>query len=172
MGKNSRLIGIILIGVGLLLLLGGTAASFISTFSSPEGTLSGAILGVIISLFVGIVPIAMGIYLFIQSRSEATEQADMTRQRKILDMVKTRGQVDIRDLVFELNSSTDQVRDDIYRLVGMGLFTGYVNWDKGALYSRDASQLKGNTCPNCGGEQEFVGKGVIACKYCGAEIFL
>lgn len=172
MGKNSRLIGIILIGVGLVLLLGCSAISLISSLSSADGNMGGAVLGVVVSILVGIVPIAFGVYLLTQSRSEAAEQADMTRQRKILDMVKTRGQVDIRDLVFELKSSTDQVRDDVYRLVGMGLFTGYVNWDKGVLYSRDASQMKGNKCPNCGGEQEFVGKGVIACKYCGAEIFL
>jgi hypothetical protein len=172
MGKNSRLIGMILIGLGLILLLGCSAASLISSLSSAEGNMGGAVLGVVISIFVGIVPIAGGVYLLTQSRAEAAEQADMARQRKILDMVKTRGQVDMRDLVFDLKSNTEQVRDDIYKLVGMGLFTGYVNWDQGVLYSRDASQLKGNKCPNCGGEQEFVGKGVIACKYCGAEIFL
>ena len=129
-------------------------------------------MGVIISIFVAVLPLAAGVYLFTQSRGEAAEQAEMTRQRQILDMVKARGQIDIRDLVFELKASTDQIRSDVYRLVGLGLFTGYVNWDKGVLYSREASQLTGNQCPNCGGEQQFVGKGVIACKYCGAEIFL
>lgn len=172
MGKNGRLIGMILIGVGLVLLLGCSAVSLMSSLTSSTGNLGGAALGVIVSIFVGIVPIAFGVYLLTQSRAEAAEQADMTRQRQILDMVKTRGQVDLRDLVFDLKSNTDQVRADVYKLVGLGLFTGYVNWDKGVLYSRDASQLKGNKCPNCGGEQEFVGKGVIACKYCGAEIFL
>jgi hypothetical protein len=172
MGKNGRLIGMILIGVGMILILGCSAVSLLSSSSSTEGNMGGAVLGIVVSIFVGIVPIAVGVYLLTQSRTEAATQADMARQRKILDMVKTRGQVDTRDLIFDLKSNTEQVRDDIYRLVGMGLFTGYVNWDKGVLYSRDASQLKGNKCPNCGGEQEFVGKGVIACKYCGAEIFL
>ena len=87
-------------------------------------------------------------------------------------MVKTRGQVDITELVFELRSTSDQVQDDVYKLVGMGLFTGYVNWDDGVLYSREASKLTGNKCPNCGGEQEFAGKGVITCKYCGTDVFL
>jgi hypothetical protein len=170
MGKNGRLIGIILIGIGIILLLGGSAVSLIS--SSEVGSMGGTVLGIVVSLFVAIVPIAAGVYLVTQSRSEATEQADRVRQRKILDMVTTRGQVDVRDLVFDLNSNSDQVRNDIYSLVGLGLFTGYVNWDKGVLYSEAASQLKGNKCPNCGGEQEFAGKGVIVCKYCGAEIFL
>ncbi len=172
MGKNGRLVGMILIGLGLVLLLGCSAVSIVSSLSTEGGSIGGATLGVIVSLFVGLIPIGVGGYLVMQSRTEAAEQADMARQRKILDVVKTRGQVDIRDLVFELKVDTQQVRDDIYRLVGLGLFTGYVNWDQGVLYSREASQLTGNKCPNCGGEQEFVGKGVIACKYCGAEIFL
>lgn len=172
MGKNSRLIGMILIGVGLVLLLGCSAISLMSSFTSTSGNLGGAVLGVVVSILVGIVPIAFGVYLLTQGRAEAAEQANMTRQRKILDMVKTRGQVDLRDMVFDLKSNTEQIRDDIYKLVGMGLFTGYVNWDKGVLYSKDASQLKGNKCPNCGGEQEFAGKGVVQCKNCGAEIFL
>jgi hypothetical protein len=170
MGKNGRLIGVILIGIGIILFLGGSAVSLIS--SSEAGSMGGAVLGIAVSLFVAIVPIAAGVYLVTQSRSEAAEQADRVRQRKILDMVTTRGQVDVRDLVFDLNSNSDQVRNDIYSLVGLGLFTGYVNWDKGVLYSESASQLKGNKCPNCGGEQEFAGKGVIVCKNCGAEIFL
>jgi len=172
MGKNGRLIGMILIGIGIILLLGGSAVSLISSLSSAGGSIGGAVLGIVLSTILALIPLAAGVYLVSQSRTEAAEQANSARQRKILDMVTTRGQVDIRDLVFDLNSNTEQVRNDIYSLVGLGLFTGYVNWDKGVLYSEAASQLKGNKCPNCGGEQEFAGKGVIACKYCGAEIFL
>lgn len=108
----------------------------------------------------------------VQGGAEVAERADVARQRKILNMVEARGQVNIRDLVLELKEDTTEVREDIYTLVGLGLFTGYINWNDGILYSRAASQLTGNTCPNCGGEQEFAGKGVIKCKYCGAEIFL
>jgi DNA-directed RNA polymerase subunit RPC12/RpoP len=172
MGKNGRLVGIILIGLSVILFLGGSAVSLMSTVTTEGGSLGGATLGVVISAFVAVLPLAAGVYLLTQSRSEAATQADMARQRQILDLVKTRGQVDIRDLVFELKSNSEQVRSDIYKLVGLGLFTGYVNWDKGTLYAQAASQLTGNKCPNCGGEQQFVGKGVIACKYCGAEIFL
>ena len=30
----------------------------------------------------------------------------------------------------------------------------------------------GGKCPNCGGQLELTGKGVISCPFCGSEIFL
>jgi tRNA(Ile2) C34 agmatinyltransferase TiaS len=61
----------------------------------------------------------------------------------------------------------------LHELVGMGLFAGYVNWDEGMLYSRQASELRQlSQCENCGGQLELAGKGVIRCPYCGTEYFL
>ncbi len=170
--RSGRLIGIILVIVGVLICVGGTAVSFSSTRNVEINAIGGLVLGVVLSAFIAVPFIGAGIYLVIRGRAEEAEMAHVSRQRKILDMVKTRGQVDISDLVFELNSTSDLVRDDVYKLVGMGLFTGYVNWDDGVLYSREASQLTGHKCPNCGGEQEFAGKGVITCQYCGTDVFL
>jgi ribosomal protein S27AE len=75
-------------------------------------------------------------------------------------------------VALELDATRDRVKRWIYDLVHKGLFAGYINWDEGTLYSRDASQLHGHNCPNCGGEVELAGKGVVKCPYCGAEIFL
>jgi hypothetical protein len=58
------------------------------------------------------------------------------------------------------------------KLLGMVQAQGQVGISDVALYSRDASQLRGDKCPNCGGEVELAGKGVVRCPYCGAEIFL
>jgi hypothetical protein len=167
MGKNTG--GIIIIIFGVLVFLGGAAVSITATGRN----MGGATLGVVLSLFVAAPVVGAGVFLLSQGRTEAGQQVNAERRRKILDMVKTQGQVNVSDLVIELNSSTAQVRDDVYKLVGMGLFTGYVNWDKGVLYSKEASQLRnGATCPNCGGEMSLSGKGVIACQFCGAEVFL
>ncbi|MDQ3411579.1 MAG: hypothetical protein M3509_05615, partial [Chloroflexota bacterium] len=85
----------------------------------------------------------------------------------------TQGQVSIADLVMEMRSTRDRVQNDLYSLVGRGLFSGYVDWNKGVLYSVETSQLQGrHTCPNCGGQVELAGKGLIKCPFCGAEIFL
>jgi hypothetical protein len=172
LGRSGRLIGIILIVIGILACLVLAAVFSSSVLSQETPHIGGLILGLAIAAVVAIPLVGAGIYLVVRGRAEEEELADVARQRKILDMVKTRGQIDISDLVFELHSTSDQVRDDVYKLVGMGLFTGYVNWNDGKLYSREASQLTGNKCPNCGGEQEFAGKGVITCKYCGTDVFL
>ena len=90
-----------------------------------------------------------------------------------MNIVLTRGQVSISDLVLELGATTDQVKAWIYDLVGKGLFSGYVNWNDGVLYSRQAGEMRASRkCPNCGGEQAFAGKGVITCPYCGSDLFL
>ena len=174
MMRTGRLVGIILAIVGILICLIGSLVSFTSTRSveTQAASTGGMMLGVAISVILAIPLLGVGIYLFVRGGAEAREMVDIDRQRKILDMVKTRGQMNVSDLVFELKSSSTQVRDDIYKLVGMGLFTGYVNWDDGVLYSVEASKLTGNKCPKCGGEQSFAGKGVVKCKYCGSEIFL
>ena len=50
---------------------------------------------------------------------------------------------------------------------------GAINWDKGLLYSVESQQLtEGRKCPNCGGDLQFAGKGLIVCPYCGSEVFL
>ncbi len=172
MTKSGRLVGIILAIAGVLICFGCSLVSYMSTRGVESGQNSGMVLGVVISVFVAIPLVGAGIYLALRGQSEEKEMVEAARQRKILDMVKTRGQVNISDLVFELKSNQEQVRNDIYKLVGLGLFTGYVNWDDGVLYSVEASKLTGNKCPNCGGEQTFAGKGIITCKYCGSQIFL
>ncbi len=172
MSKSGRLVGVILIAVGIFVCLGCSAVSFFSTRNVETGQTGGFVLGLVVSLFIAVPLVGVGVYLMIRGGAEEVEMADVARQRKILDMVKTRGQVNVSDLVFELKATSDQVRDDVYKLVGLGLFTGYVNWKDDVLYSREASQLTGNKCPNCGGEQTFAGKGVITCQYCGSDIFL
>lgn len=165
---------------GLILIIVGLAVGLIVALWLGAGMVAGKyedlaapILGLGLFFLVLVVPlVGGGAFLFIKGRQEAAELAEVERERAVLNMVQTRGQVRLADVALELNITLDQVRDYIYDLVGKGLFSGYVNWDEGLLYSRDAAQLRGNTCPNCGGELELAGKGVVRCPYCGSEVFL
>lgn len=173
MHSRGKTVGLILTVAGVVLAI---ALGLWLFFGLKENKLesSGAAFGGVLFAGVLILPLlGAGLLLFKKGSDEERDLSRVREQRKLLDMVKTRGQVTISDLVLEMNASTDKVRDDIYDLVGRGLFSGYVNWDDGILYSVDASALKSrSTCPNCGGQLELAGKGVIKCPYCGSDIFL
>lgn len=165
--------GYVLIGlaVAVLVIGGGWLASGLA--GGQLGT-SGAVLGFGILCVVLVAPMGIGGWLILQrGKAEEKDKAESAELRKILDMVTTRGSVRVSDVVMELNSNLPAVQNDIYRLVGMGVFSGYVNWDDGVLYSAEASGLRELTeCKKCGGKLTLAGKGVIKCPYCGTEYFV
>ena len=75
--------------------------------------------------------------------------------------------------MFELNATKDKVQHRIFtELVGRGLFSGYVDWNKGMLFSVEAPNCKGREVSELRRPARLAGKGLIKCPYCGAEIFL
>ncbi|MBN1402087.1 MAG: hypothetical protein JXA74_14700 [Anaerolineae bacterium] len=93
-------------------------------------------------------------------------------QRRLLGLIRTRGQAQVDELAAELGVPLGLLQEWLYELVRRGRFSGYVQWDDGLLYSAEAGALrKGGVCPRCGGRLSLAGKGIMACEYCGAEIF-
>jgi DNA-directed RNA polymerase subunit RPC12/RpoP len=170
--NTGRVIGLILIVVGIGICLLSTLWIGAGYASRRYENLAAPVLGLGLAFILAAPFIGLGVFLLIRGQREAAEFAEVEKERKLLGMVQTQGQVQISDVALELDATRDRVKQWIYDLVHKGLFAGYINWDEGTLYSRDASQLRGNKCPNCGGEVELAGKGVVNCPYCGAEIFL
>ncbi|MCZ7544053.1 MAG: BlaI/MecI/CopY family transcriptional regulator [Anaerolineae bacterium] len=171
---SGRLIGIILLVAGVLLVVGVVAWGLVNMGGeSPALEPGGFVLLLILSGVVAVPLIGGGVFMLRQGAKEEVEVEEAAKQRKILDMVVTQGQVSVNDIVIELQSDTETVQNMVRRLVGMGVLSGYVNWEKGVLYSQDAAALRDlKQCKNCGGDIKLTGKGVVSCPWCGTEYFL
>lgn len=160
---RTRIIGIVLIVVSL----GIDAWLAAGLASGSRGT------GVALGFVLFSLPfLAVGIYLLMSSRGEIKAESKADKERAILNSVMTRGRVSVADLAIEGDLTRDQVRDYIYDLIGKDLFRGYVNWDRGELVSAEAAQIRDGSCPNCGGQLQLAGKGLVRCPYCGTETYL
>lgn len=170
----ARVVGVGLVVAAFLFCLVGVAWLGINLAGARDtSAVGGAILGFALLLIVVSPLLGGGVLVLARSRQEQTDRAKASTLRKVLDMVKTRGEVSVTDLVIELRTDLPSVQAMVYELVGMGIFSGYVNWDEGTLYSLDAVALGGITqCKHCGGRLSLAGKGVLRCQYCTTEYFL
>jgi hypothetical protein len=170
--NTGRLIGIILIviGVGAAIFAG----LFLAVQTADERlTAAGAVLGALLAF----VPVALltgfGIFMYVRGGKEAEQESVMQKQRQLLDILKSRGQVTVANMALEMQVSPDAIKDMVHQLVGLQVFSGYANWKDGILYSSEASALRDlDQCKNCNGDIQLVGKGVATCRFCGTEYFL
>jgi hypothetical protein len=166
--NQGKILGLILAVAGAAIL--GLVAVWALINPGLEATAK--VLAIFFGALVAAPLLGFGVYILNKARAEAGEEQVIAKQRKLLNMVMTRGQVNIPEATLELKSTRDETRQLIYDLIGKQLFSGYVDWDGGVLYSSDAAKLKeGGKCPKCGGELKLAGKGLIQCPYCGTEIF-
>ncbi len=173
MQNLGRFLGIALIIGGILV---GIIIAVLMTTYRAEGRLTagGMVLGLALGIIVLVLPqLGIGALLIWKGGADAKVTAQAQQQRQLLDIVQAHGQIPISDVVIEMGSHVQEVQSILYQLVGMGLFTGYINWDEGMLYSEQAVNLRELThCHHCNGQLELAGHGVIRCPYCGTEYFL
>jgi len=169
---SGKMIGLaLMIGSALLLMAFGAWA--VTALGASETTSGGGVLGMLLALLIMAPIFGIGAYLFRKGGAEQKEFAQVQKEKQILNAVLTRGQVTVSELVAEMQRPHEEIEQMIHDLVGKQLFSGAINWDKGILYSVDSQKLTGDSkCPNCGGDLVFAGKGLIACPYCGSQVFL
>lgn len=170
--KTGQVMGGLVVGSGILVFVIGI---ILLALLAGAGTLTmgGLAVGVFFVLIVVLPLIAVGAVVLVRAQQEGQQEETAAKQRRLLDMVATRGELRISDAAIELKATRDQIQGWVYNLVGLRLFSGYINWDDGVLYSAGASQLKElETCKKCGGKVSLAGKGVVKCQYCGTEYFL
>ena len=169
---GGRTVGAALMAGSALLLIGFLAWAT-TALGAGETSSGGLALAVVLAIIVCAPIFGVGFYVFRRGTVEKAEFAQVTQEKKILNMVLTQGQVTINQLIADIQLPREAIEDMIRDLVGKQLFSGAINWDKGILYSVESQSLtEGRKCPNCGGELVFAGKGLIKCPYCGSEVFL
>lgn len=172
MFSNGKVVGMVLIGVGVVVFIGAAGFMAVGVYANGMG-IGGAALGLMICGFLPLIVLGgVGTYLFLNGRKEEAELAVIRKKERLLGLIQAQGQASIGPIMMELNMTRDEVTTAIYELVAMGLFSGYIDWDTITFYSQDASAVGSNQCPNCGGVRELVGKGVVKCPYCGVSLFV
>jgi len=168
MRGGGKTVGLAMMVITVVLFAFWTAA--VATSGTTSG---GLVLGLFLALVVCAPLLGIGYYLWRKGQQEEGEFAQVAQERKILNMVLTQGQVSVQELIVELQQPRESVEEMIRSLVGKQLFSGAIDWEKGMLYSVDSQKLTdGRSCPNCGGQVELAGKGLVQCPWCGSEVFL
>jgi DNA-directed RNA polymerase subunit RPC12/RpoP len=169
---TGKMLGLILMLAGLGICIVGSL--FLGSGLMAEKTdLTAAILGfALLFVFLVLPLVGVGGFLTLRGQQEVKEMAEVEKEKKILNVVSVQGKASLATLALELNATLDQVKNWVYDLVGKGLFTGYIDWKSQMLFAKDAAAMQTTKCPNCGGVRELVGKGVVKCPYCGAELFI
>jgi hypothetical protein len=166
--------------LSITLIAGGTLVGIIIAWLGSvylrEGSLTAgaATLGITIGLLILALPqIGFGIFLWVKSSQTEADLAQLNAQRRLLSLIQTDGQIHLDDLAAEMQSSKQTIKGMIHHLGGMSLFSGYINWDEGVLYSLEANQLRNmDSCTHCNGKLILTGKGTTHCPDCNTEYFL
>ncbi len=165
--------------LGLFLMLAGLGICIVgslflgSGLMASKADLTAVVLGfALLFIFLVLPLVGVGGFLTLRGQQEVKEMAEVEKEKKILNVVSVQGKASLATLALELNATMDQVKNWVYDLVGKGLFTGYIDWKSQMLFAKDAAAMQSTKCPNCGGVRELVGKGVVKCPYCGAELFI
>lgn len=159
--------GMIAIGIGFVLTVIASLALSYLTSDTMSLLISAVIIFLLIAPLFG-----FGIYRYAKStQEERTSLAEeMEKPRQLLDILKEKGQADIRFLSDELHSNPEEIKAMIADLTALQLFSGIVNWEDGliAMVDPDLLQLI-DICKNCQNPIEIKEATVTICTHCGTE---
>ncbi len=107
--SSGRIVGILLLVGALVVCLLGAALVLPRAFTQ-ELTVSAAVLGIVLALIIALPLAAGGVFMIVRGGQEAKTDVVAQKQRRLLDMVTTRGQVTISDAAVEMQVPRDEVK--------------------------------------------------------------
>jgi hypothetical protein len=87
--------------------------------------------------------------------------------------VKSRGYASLDELAQTLDTDVAAIRELVYQLADLQVFSGYADWQSGVLYAAEDKKLRLlRLCQYCNRDIRLEGHGRITCAHCGTEYFL
>lgn len=164
------------IAIGAMVI--GFALAAIASFFFATQVQSGALNteGLLVGAFIAFVIIAsivlFGIYLYVQSEADSEPESQMAKQRRLLDWLHEQDTLSLQQIYLELDIDNDELKEMLDELVGLGAFSGYLNWQEETLHAMSASELRNlHQCKQCENFIHVQGKGVT-CQTCGTQYML
>jgi hypothetical protein len=161
---NSRIAGFTFFIMGLLTIAGSLLLALVVKESAQEARDK-----ILVS---GILYVILGVGLVIFAYLHALRYRRDRLKEKLLNIIESRGKVNLQLLAKELKVSSKTLEALIYEVVGEKRFKGYIDWRAGEIFMDSAIKMENNRCPTCGAFVEMVGKDLVKCPYCGTETFL
>ena len=129
-----RLITVGQVLVGISLLLGMAFMGFlVAQRQAGELTAGGFWVGVLLMVLVMSPLLGVGVHVWRRGVIETKEVERMERQRRLLGAIQAHGKIALAELAIQSGMPVEQVRDWIYDLERLGLFTGYIDWQEGGI---------------------------------------
>ncbi len=159
--------------MGIGFALAAIAGLFFATqVSSGALNTQGLLVGAFIAFLLIASIIGFGIYLYVQSEPGSEPETEMAKQRRLLDWLRDEGTLSLQQVYLELDIDSEDLRAMLDELVGLGAFSGYVNWQDETLHVMSATELRAlHQCKQCENFIHVQGKGVI-CQTCGTHYML
>jgi hypothetical protein len=134
--NNQRKIALVLIGIGFAI------TALVGFFLAAGDVSSDRLIVPALIAFVVVVPIiGLGVYQYSKSDMESNAVSEMEQQRRMMDIIRQRGQVSLEELAAELRVSIGTVTRLVEDLDSLDLFTGYIDWANSRIYAVQPQEL-------------------------------
>lgn len=168
MGR-SRIIGIILIGIGVLLT--AIAGFWIATQSRQTDLSIGDLFLQAAIFFILAAPLILGgIYLYGHDSVDGPVNTDMVLQRRILDVLPLADATSFAALAVQLDVSEGEIAEQLASMADLDIFNGCIDWNAASVTKMTVADLNAlKQCLCCQAPIQIQPSGQTICSNCACQ---